>query len=60
MGLANYHEINSKHHGSISVESETGVGTSFTICIRFADQDDAESKRTALAECLVRPNGKGE
>lgn len=49
LGLAICHEIISKHHGSISVESEIGVGTSFTICIPFAVQDDAESQRPALA-----------
>ena len=46
LGLAICHEVISKHHGSISVESEIGVGTSFTICIPFADEDDARSERS--------------
>jgi signal transduction histidine kinase len=49
LGLAICHEVISKHHGSISVESEIGVGTSFTICIPFAVQDHVETKKAALA-----------
>ena len=49
LGQAICHEVISKHHGSISVESEIGVGTSFTICIPFAIQDHVETKKAALA-----------
>ena len=42
LGLAICHEIISKHYGSISVESELGTGTSFTIRLPFAVQDDYE------------------
>ena len=42
LGLAICHEVISKHHGSIAVESEIGVGSSFTICIPFADREDPE------------------
>lgn len=42
LGLAICHEIISKHHGSISVESEIGIGTTFTICLPFAVQYDHE------------------
>ncbi len=49
LGLAICHEIISKHHGSISVASEIGVGTSFTICIPFAVQDDALPERPVAA-----------
>ena len=47
LGLAICHEIISKHFGSISVMSEVGIGTSFTICLPFAVQDGYELKTPA-------------
>ncbi|MQF90051.1 MAG: hypothetical protein FI737_13360 [SAR202 cluster bacterium] len=49
LGLAICHEVISNDHGTISVESEIGRGTSFTTCIPFATQDDAWSERSVAA-----------
>jgi len=43
LGLAICHEIISKHNGSITVESEIGAGTFFTVHIPFAVKDDSSS-----------------
>ena len=43
LGLAICHEIISKHYGSITVESEVGAGTCFTVRIPFAIKDDSSS-----------------
>ena len=47
LGLTICQEIISKHHGSISVESEIGIGTTFTICLPFAVQYDHVLKARA-------------
>ncbi|MCH7735949.1 MAG: GAF domain-containing protein [Chloroflexi bacterium] len=48
LGLAICQEIVTKHNGSITVESEISVGTSFTICLPFAVQDDYELESPAI------------
>jgi signal transduction histidine kinase len=47
LGLAICQEIITKHYGSISVVSEMGIGTSFTICLPFAVQKDYELEAPA-------------
>jgi len=40
LGLAITKEIIEKHGGSISLESEVGVGSTFTICLPVARTED--------------------
>lgn len=44
LGLAICQEIINKHSGTISVDSEIGVGTTFRISISFAVKDESGSK----------------
>ena len=48
LGLAISQEIISNHDGSISVRRQIGIGTSFTVCLPFAVQDDCDEDRRAL------------
>jgi signal transduction histidine kinase len=44
LGLAICQEIINKHSGTISVDNEIGVGTTFRISISFAVKDESGSK----------------
>jgi CheY-like chemotaxis protein/anti-sigma regulatory factor (Ser/Thr protein kinase) len=50
IGLALVHELAALHGGAVSVESEPGAGSTFTVAIPFGAPDvDADTPRRALA-----------
>jgi two-component system, cell cycle sensor histidine kinase and response regulator CckA len=56
LGLATTYSIIKKHNGSISVSSEIGVGTTFTIYVPASDEEP--SKDNAVAEKPKTGQGK--
>ena len=60
LGLAIIHGIVEDHDGRISVESEPGRGTTFTVELPVLDSQDADGLRTETTDPNVLLHGRGK